>query len=40
MADDERYKPEWQDFEKRFLHQMADSLEKLNGLSPEIRAKT
>jgi len=40
MADDERYKPEWQDFEKRFLHQMADSLEKLNGLPPEIRAKT
>jgi len=40
MADDERFKPEWQDFEKRFHHQMEDYLEKMNGLPPDNRAKT
>jgi hypothetical protein len=40
MDNDDRFKPEWQDFEKRFQHQLEDSLEKLNGLPPEIRTKT
>ncbi len=40
MADEDRFKPEWQDFETRFRDQLADSLEKLNGLPPEIRAQT
>jgi hypothetical protein len=39
MDNDDRFKPEWQDFEKRFQHQMNHSLEKLEGLPPETRAK-
>jgi mannose/cellobiose epimerase-like protein (N-acyl-D-glucosamine 2-epimerase family) len=40
MNADDRYKPEWQDFEKRFRDQMRDTLEKLEGLPPAVRAKT
>ena len=36
---EERYKPEWRDFEKRFRSNMEPSLEKLEGLSPKIRAQ-
>jgi hypothetical protein len=39
-AFNERFKPEWRDFEKRFRNQMENTLEKLNGLPPEIRAQT
>ena len=37
---DERYKPEWRDFEKRFRNSMAPQLDKLEGLSPQLRADT
>jgi hypothetical protein len=39
MENDDRFKPEWQDFEERFQHQMNTSLEKLKGLPSETRAK-
>lgn len=37
---DERYKPEWRDFEKRFCNSLEPQLEKLERLSPENRADT
>ena len=40
MVDDERYKPEWRDFEKRFRNQLQGFLEKLNELPPDVRTKT
>jgi hypothetical protein len=40
MANDERFKPEWKDFEKRFRDQMRDTLEKLDGLPADLRSQT
>lgn len=40
MSADDRFKPEAQDFEKRFNEQMSHALEKLDGLPPDARAKT
>ena len=40
MDDDERFKPEWRDFEKRFQNQLREPLENLKGLPNEIRTET
>jgi hypothetical protein len=41
MADnEERFKPEWRDFEKRFQDQMWEYLQQIKGLPADERAKT
>ena len=37
---DERYKPEWRDFDKRFREAMDHALVKLEGLPPDVGART
>jgi hypothetical protein len=39
-AIDERFKPEWRDFEKRFRDAMDHALDRLEGLPPDVRART